>query len=296
LLCYERANRLGPFDEEVLRRLDSLNAQLDRRGAFLLEVKASADRQPRFWLAQSYLAFAYRADGQLREAARQQEKVVELAPEYYGGVNLLAAIYGELGCVEEALAAFERALEINKDAAVYTNLATTHFFMGHYREALAYAKQGIVYLEEEPESAPIYIDRGNMADILYWSTGGDRQKAKTNYQRAKEEVDKYLQENPGDLDALAWKAIYLAMLDESLAAEKALKEALTGDNPSAGTLHKAAIIYQHLGQTEKAVDYLSQSLEAEYPVRLARNEPIFREAPEFRDLLSKYPDKSGPCP
>jgi tetratricopeptide (TPR) repeat protein/TolB-like protein len=296
LIQYERANHLGPFDDRVLMRLLSINSQQERLGAFLPLVKAAADRQPRFWLPQSWVAFAYREEGRLEEAARQQEKVVELAPDYYGGFNLLAAIYDQLGCVEDGLRAFEKALEIEKNASVYTNLATTHFYMGQYREALEYARQGIVYLEEEPELARIYLDRGNMADILYWSTGGDRQKARVHYERAREEVDRYLQENPGDPGAMVWKAVYLAMLDEKVAAEEILGKALSVDSPSADTLYKAAIIYQHFGQTEKAVDYLAQSLKSGAPVREARNEPIFREAPEFREVLSKYPDEAGPCP
>ncbi len=296
LIHYERADHLGPFDDTVLRRLESINARLGRRGAFLPLVKAAADRQPRFWLPQSYLAFAYYGEGRFEEAARQQEKVVELAPEYYGGFNLLAAIYDQLGCVEDGLRAFERALELDKNASVYTNLATTHFYMGQYREAQEYAQQGIVYLDEEPESARTYIDRGNLADILYWSTGGDRKKAIDNYRKAREEVDKYLLENPGDLAALVWKAVYLAMLKEKVAAEEALNKALTLDSPSADTLYKAAIIYQRFGQTEKAVHYLAQSLEAGAPVREARNEPIFRGVPEFKELLSEFPYEVGPCP
>ena len=170
---FERANHLGPFSEQVLNRLRLINTQLGRRDANIALVKEAADRQPQFWVPLSFFAFAYFEHDRLEEAVRIQEKLVELAPEFYGGFINLAAYYDDLDCVEQALSAYERALEIDRNARVYTNLATTHFFMGQYREALEYARQGIVYLEEDPDIARTYIDRGNLADILYWSPGGD---------------------------------------------------------------------------------------------------------------------------
>jgi tetratricopeptide (TPR) repeat protein len=293
---YERANHLGPFSDNVLLRILSINLQLGRGEAIMPMVKEAADRQPQFWLPVSLYAYAYFVEDHLEEAISLQKRVVELAPEYLTGFTNLAASYDKLGCVENALRAYERALEIDKKAVLYTNLATTHFYMGQYREALKYARQGIVFLEDEPESAGTYIDRGNLADILYWSPGGDQQKAIQNYETARVEVEAYLQLNPGDLEALAWKAMYLAMLGERQAAEAVLTRVLEADDERVETLYKAAIIYQHFGHTEKAVDYLARSLEAGVSARRARNEPIFQESPELRELLSEYPDQVCPFP
>jgi serine/threonine protein kinase/tetratricopeptide (TPR) repeat protein len=293
---FERANLVGPFDDRVMRRLLMINAGLGKREAFIPIARETADRQPQFWLPQSYLAYVYYLEERLEEAARVQEKVVELAPEYFGGYNLLAAIYDQLGCPEQGLRAFERALEIDKNAAVYTNLATTHFYLGHYRQALEYAQQGLVFLEEEPDEARTYIDRGNMADILYWSTGGDQAKAKLNYQKALAEVESYLQRNPPEPEALGWKALYLAMLGERDSAMGALDRALAMDSNGADTLYRAAVIHQHFGDTERAVQYLTQSLEANLSPKRPRNEPIFRGVSAVEELLSRYPDNSGPCP
>jgi tetratricopeptide (TPR) repeat protein len=224
--------------------------------------------------------------------------VVALAPNNALGFNVLAPYYDRLGCPENSLRAYQKALEIDRgNAGIYTNLATTLFYLGRYREAIEYAKLGLVYLEEDEKSGqPTYIDRGNLAEILYWSSGGDKNQALANFEKALEEVDVYLKDNPGDPYDLSRKAIFQAIIGEKEAAEITIEQALTSETPAAAVLYRAAIIYQHIGRTDRAVRYLEQSLQAGQATSVARNEPIFREAAAFRELLSNYPESGGPCP
>jgi tetratricopeptide (TPR) repeat protein len=259
-------------------------------------LKPVVDGQPDFFLGYSWLGYVYHLMGESEKAISNFKAAIDLAPEYFEAYNSLGAVYATRGCWEKSVTTFEKALSIEKDASVYRNLAVIYFYSGRYPEAKKYAEQSIFYRAEESASERIHIDYGNLADILYWAPGGNRRQAIESYEKALDLVDKHLIENPSDLEALAYKASYLAMIDKEKAALEALEQVLSEDPPAANFLYKSAMIQEKLGNRNEALDYFNLALEEGFPRGFANSEPLFRNKPEFEAILAKYPDQASSCP
>lgn len=238
--------------------------------------------------------------GQLELAVEQQKKVVELAPRRPGGHTNLAVFYDLLGCSESAIASYEAALSLEPKVTTYTNLAVTSFYAGLYAEALEAAQAAKALLDRGSQQASVersqFVESGNLGDIYYWSPGGDQETAIAFYREALELVDEELKTDPGDPDALAKRAWYLAMLGEKDSARRCLDALLAMEPLGYENCYKLALTYQRLGESKKALHYLKLSLDQGQPADYVRYEPIFRGNHAVEDLLSQYSRESKACP
>ena len=94
--------------------------------------------------------------------------------------------------------------------------------------------------------------------------------------------------NPKDSFALAFTADYYAMLDQDSQARAQITKALDIAPADADVLFRAAILYNHFGDKEKTLGYLSKSVASGYSRTVIRDTPDFdhlKDEPSFRTLL-----------
>ncbi len=112
------------------------------------------ERNPNAWAAQNNLGHYLLQKGLVDEALAHFEKADELNPVDAGSrqgvrVNIGNALLNK-GSLDEAIDQFEKALEIQPNARAYNSLGSAFRQKGQYGEAIAYFAKAV---EMEPESA-----------------------------------------------------------------------------------------------------------------------------------------------
>jgi len=101
---------------------------------------------------------AYRRKGMYDEAIAEYEKALEINPNHADAHYNLGVAYGEKGMYDEEIAEYKKALEINpNDAAAHYNLGAAYRRKGMYDAAIAEYKKA---LEINPEFAMAHANLG----------------------------------------------------------------------------------------------------------------------------------------
>src|SRR5437763_15610457 len=119
-----------------------------------------------------------------------------------------------------------------------------------------------------------WLNWGNLADTLY-KIPTRRTDSLAAYQKATELARARLEVNPKDSFTRAFTADYYAMLDEHSQAREQIAKALEIAPADADVLFRAAILYNHFGDREKTLEYLTKSVTAGY------SRTVIRDTPEF---------------
>jgi tetratricopeptide (TPR) repeat protein len=123
------------------------------------------------------LGIVYRAQGRYEEAIAAFQRAIDLDPEDAAPHNGLGNVYADLGRYEEAIAAFQRAIDLDpEDAYPRNGLGTVYYQQGRYEEAIAAYQRAI---DLDPEYASPHNGLGNVYDDL-----GRHEEAIAAYQRA----------------------------------------------------------------------------------------------------------------
>jgi tetratricopeptide (TPR) repeat protein len=97
------------------------------------------------------LGIVYRAQGRYEEAIAAYQRAIELDPEDAAPHNGLGIVYRAQGRHEEAIAAYQRAIALDpEDADYHNNLGIAYQHAGRYEEAIAAYQRAI---ELDPEYA-----------------------------------------------------------------------------------------------------------------------------------------------
>jgi tetratricopeptide (TPR) repeat protein len=142
-----------------------------------------------------------------------------------------------------------------------------------------------------------WMNWGNLADALYWSPDR-RLQASAKYQEAAKIGTSRLQINPRDADTLAYLANYSAMLDDRQAAFSYIQRALELAPSKGEVLFRAAIVYNHFGQTNQTLAYLEKAVNVGYSRTIIRDTPDFQplqQNPQFR-ALAGVPHETSTLP
>ncbi|HLF25938.1 MAG TPA: tetratricopeptide repeat protein [Anaerolineae bacterium] len=123
------------------------------------------------------LATTYSLAGRSEEAIAAYQRAIDLDPKYAYPHNGLGNVYADLGRTEEALAAYERAIDLDpKYAAPHYGLGNVYRDLGRTEEALAAYQRAI---DLDPKVAYPHNGLGNVyADL------GRTEEALAAYQRA----------------------------------------------------------------------------------------------------------------
>jgi serine/threonine-protein kinase len=279
---FQRSLDLDHNNDETLRSLAAAYQKLGKAAAAEDAYRKAVSLRPNYWGV--YMAFGKFYYGQARyaEAAEMFKKAIQLAPLNYSGYYNLGAMYLLLGQYQESLEALQQSIALRPTFEAYGNLGAAYFYMRRYSDSAQSLQQA---LKIDPKD---WLNWGNLGDTLY-QIPARRAEAMSAYRKAIELALARLEVNPRDAYILAFAADYYAMLDQEGEARKQLARALENAPTDAEVLFRAAILYNHFGDTEKTLDFLGKSVAAGYSRTAIRETPDFdrlKDDSRLRALLS----------
>jgi tetratricopeptide (TPR) repeat protein len=197
---------------------------------------------------------------------------------------------------EEAAAAFQRALEIQPTATVYSNLGTLRFFQGRYSDAAG-------AFEKAVEGNPTYfLYWANLGDAYRWIPGAE-EKAKQAYSRAVTLADERVAKSPEDPNLRTQLAVYLAKRGDATRARQQLEVWNTLNKKTPASHFRAALVHEIVGDRNAALDALGAAMSAGYALNEIRGEPELaklRGDPRYHRLVAAFetatPTRNPPTP
>jgi serine/threonine-protein kinase len=196
---------------------------------------------------------------------------------------MLGTAHQLAGDYPEALAQYQRSLELGGDSKAHTNIGTIHYAQGRYGEAAAAFARAA---ELEPGSA---LAQRNLGDA--YAKLGQADKARAAYERAVELSEEQLAVNPKDATRVAWLAVYEAKLGRHTPAARDCARAVALGSSDGEVLFACAVVHALAGHRSDALTSLERALDRGYSASLAREDEdlaMIRDTPQFRALLSKH--------
>ena len=268
---FKRALESNKQSDYALRGLADAYSNLGNFSAAESAYKQAIALRPNYWGVYSWLGLYYYEQSRYADAAEMFKKATQLAPDNYQGYITLGGVYITEGKYQDAIAAFHRSIDLRPSADAYNNLGYTLFLMHRFPESVKAQEQALSLNDANWE---IW---GNLADALYWSPDR-RSEAQAKYRRAIELAKSRIQVNPKDARVLVYLAGYSAMVDDRTAAFQYLQRALQVAGSDSEVLFRAAIVYNHFGQTDQTLAYLKKAADLGY------SRPIIKDTPELESL------------
>ena len=292
----------------ALGNLYNINGQLDRA---ITELEAAIEQQPNAVNAYITLATVYAAQDRLDEAEATFKKAEEVESGYWGVHRAIGHFYYDQSRYAEAIERYKRVAELAPDHGIgqdnlgntylaigelelaeqafnasplpsrwlYTNRGLVYYYQGKFAEAVADQLKAIALAPDEHRAW------GRLGDAYRFMPGRE-EDALTAYQTAIRYAEQELAINPTDWDSLVRTSMYYVLSGDVNKAKKQLDKvfALTDDGTA---YYFATITSLHLGDTEKAWQYLQETVERGFSKQLIRSDPdlaAFRNNSEFDTL------------
>ncbi len=264
---YQRAVELEPSSQTAAL---GLSLALEHQGSIDEAEKAylrTVDAHPQSYFAYNALGGFYYRRGEYAKAAEMFTKVTQLAPEGYVGYVNLAGTYNEMGRYSDAIAPLKRSIALRPTYGAYANLGTAYFCTRDFSQAAA------AYQQASKLDPNQYVTWGNLGAALYY--GGKKNEAMQAYRKAIEMSAEQLKVNPHDTDVLSDICEYYAMLGDREHALLYLGQALQYGHGEKELLLSAAQVYNELGETGLALEWLAKAVHAGYPAAKLHDYPTF---------------------
>ena len=226
------------------------------------------------------LGFFLFQTGAYAEAAEQYEYLVALNPRNMHAYSNLGATQILNAQFQEAIATFNRALEIDPQAIAYSNLGINYFYIGDFEQALA-ALDKAVALEPSDSTA-----QANRADVLWMM--GRQHDARDGYLVARGLAETALVVNSQDPFALTLLAWIETMLDEHETARNTLDLAMTLAPEDPYTHYTDGLVRLYADDPDGAADAFSVAIDLGYSRELLRADPHLKGRfgePRFARLM-----------
>jgi serine/threonine-protein kinase len=195
----------------------------------------------------------------------------------------------------DAVDQFEKSVSIEPNTGAYSNLGVAHYRLKHYTEA-ALAYQRAVDMVRTNSAY-----WGNLADAYRWAPEL-HDKAPEAYRRAIELLEGEVRTNSRDARLRARLAMYYASVyalggsqrqpgDRRRALEE-MANSLMLDSSSAYVQFRAALVYEQVGDRERALKALQLALDAGEPrAEVLTSPPLeaLRKDPRFARMASPRP-------
>jgi serine/threonine-protein kinase len=277
-----RALQLDPKSKAALLAMSDVHVAAGDSPAAEASARKAVELYPDDWMVHSTLAYVMFRQSRFAEAAASFEQALERAPDSVRTLSNLAGIYHMLGRTEDAASMLQRAIEIAPSERAYSNLGTLRFFQGRYEESTQ-------LFEKAVELAPnTYACWGNLGDARRWTLGQESRAAEA-YASAISLVRKHLEARPGDKDAHASLASYLAKTGRT---DEALAELVQAEDPEAADyFYAATAVYELAGQRDRALAALDRAMALGYsPVEIEADPELIalRRDRRFQELLAKH--------
>jgi len=279
---YQRAVELDPTDESAMIGLASA---FEHQGAIDEAEKVylrSIEAHPQSYVSYNALGTFYFRRSENEKALQMFQKVTELAPENHIGYVNLGAVYSELGRYSEAVEPLRKSILLRPSYGAYANLGTSYFAVHNFAEAAS------SYTEATKLDPQQHIAWGNLGEAQFYA--GKRDEAFRAYRKAIELAERELQVNPHDSNVLSDMSEYYSMLGDRKPALRCLTLALQYGHSEKELLFTAAEVYNQLGETGLAFEWLAKAVRAGYPVSDFRDSPAFEnlaQDPRYKELVGK---------
>jgi serine/threonine-protein kinase len=278
---YRRALELDPGSDNAYFGLAEAYEKLGHLEEAEKLYKQAIAVRPAYWATYNWLGSFYMAHARYDEAAAMYTQVTSLAPDSFTGFSNLGGVRVLQGKYAEAIPIFERSLSIRPTALAFSNLGTAFFQMRRYAESAANFEQAVKLDSKN------YELWGNLGDAYYW-TPGRRPEAASAYNTAITLAEENLRHNPRDAQLLAYLGQYHAMRGERKPALDKIDAALHLQSQSPDVFLTAAIAYQQLGDSSRALNNLEKASSLGIAPETLRDTPNFSalaDNPRFLALI-----------
>ncbi|HXJ93046.1 MAG TPA: tetratricopeptide repeat protein [Terriglobia bacterium] len=286
---YRRAIELEPTNDDAYVGLAQAYDGLYKTEDAIRTYRKAISLRPELIAPYNWLGMFYEKHGDFKAAADLFSQVTTMSPQSYVGHNNLGTVYLYQGLYSKALEEFQKSLAIRPTYFAYSNLGTLYFQLSHFTEAARSCEAALKINDTD------YSVWGNLGDAYNWAPG-EREKAPEAYREAIARGTKALAVNPRDYSTLGWVGTYYAMLGDFGAATQNITGALKLAPNDAEVLFNAAHIYNQLGDTSQAIEWLKKALGAGYDPGLVRDSAYFnnlRRDSRFQTLLRERLTSSG---
>lgn len=269
----ERALSIDPNDSVANQVIASIYARLGRLQDAEASFQKALSLDPKNPTIHDAYANFLSGQSRFEEAASEWQTVIRLAPDHYAAMVNLGSVLTETGKFAEAITMYQRANEIRPTYMAYSNLGTAYSRSNRYPDAVdAYQKA----LEIDDTD---WLAWGNLAYTYSWINGMNLQATET-FERAIQLAEDAQQQNPRDPFIHSDLALYYAKTGKSELALRYLGTAITLSPDTGEILAAAAEACEIIGQRDKAIELIQQSLE------FGITQQHLQRNPEFSDLLT----------
>jgi tetratricopeptide (TPR) repeat protein len=278
---YRSAVELDPSSNDGYVGLANAFAKLNRLGDAEHTYQQAIGLNPNSGRAYEQLGRFYLQQAEYAKAVSAFQQSIRLAPENYVDYSNLGGAYLFLGNRADAITALERSLKLRPTAGAYANVGTAYYQSGRFAEAATNYRQAIKFDDKRPDMW------GNLASALLYD--GQRAQAMDAFRKQLELLKQQLQDNPQDAEQQGDVASCYAILGDRENALAHLSRSLELGRSNKELLFNAAVVYNDLGETGVALEWLQKALTTGYSASIVRDSPSFdnlRNNPQFQQLLS----------
>jgi tetratricopeptide (TPR) repeat protein len=246
-------------------------------------------RRSTYWQGYADLGELYYRQGQFAKAAEQFQSLIDLAPDKSDGYYNLGGIYLAQGRYEDAIAVLKKGLNIQPDADAWSNLGSAYMYIGKYEDGASAMKRAA---DLSPHN---HVMWRNLADSLN-QIPARQIEARQAYEKALETATEQLKVNPQDPEALSGTALYDAHLGQVAGAEIFISRALAAAPHDSDTLFTSALVYEIIGNRDKALAAVNSAVAAGYSLEEVEKEPelrTLRSDPRYQQWVRSSKEKSS---
>lgn|GEM_PF-703237 len=227
------------------------------------------------------LGVFYQKHGRLEEALPFFKLVAQLAPDDHTSYTNLGAMYLKLQMYSQAVAVYQKAIEIDPSPRAYHGLGTAFYLGHHYREAIDLYKKAV----------ELYPTEG-----AYWGALGDAYRlvpgmvdyAVDAYEQAVLLKERELQIRPGDARLRADIASWLTLTNRRKALNE-IQQALRLSPRNARVQATAASVYEQIGKRDQAIAAVEEAVKLGFAVAELQNWPPLEKLlldPRYKRILA----------
>lgn len=279
---YQKAVELDPTAQHAYVGLADAYAKLNRLTDAEDAYRQAIAANPTSVFVYERLGIFYLQQAEYAKAADNFGKAINLAPESYINYSNLGAANLYLGNYPAAIAAFQQSLKLRPAPGAYANLGTAYYQSRRFADAAHNYELALHYNEHDPDLW------GNLADADHFS--GQQAKAVEAFKKQLALLSDELKTNPKDAQLQGEIASCYATLGDKAQATDHLALSLSLGRSNKDLLFNAAVVYNDLGETGEALEWLHRSLVAGYSASIVRDSPEFdnlRSSAQFQQLLSR---------
>ena len=278
---FESALKTEPTNDDAIRGLAKTYEQLGKLSDAEKTYQRAIDLRPQYWAGYNWLGAFYANHTRYADAAKMFSKVIALAPDSFRGYYNLAAVNVALGQYAEAITNLNRSIAIRPSSTAYANLGMAYFCLRRFDEAAQSFEQAVKLNDKLYDG---WWDLGDAYSFVPAKSG----LAKGAYEKCISLANEAVNVDAKDSLAFSTRGICQAMLGDRAAAFADLQRAqsIAPDDPEVS--FDTAVVYNHFGETDSALQWLGKAVSAGYSTSIARDYPFFdkmRSDPRFQKIF-----------